>query len=23
MSDTRITRGNDLRLHKSCFKYDM
>jgi len=23
MSDTRITRGNDLRLHKSRFKYDM
>jgi len=23
MSDTRITRGNDLQLHKSHFKYDM
>jgi len=23
MSGTRITRGNDLRLHKSRFKYDM
>ena len=23
MSDTRITRGNDLRLQKSRFKYDM
>ena len=23
MSDTHITRGNDLRLNKSRFKYDM
>jgi len=23
MSDTRITMGNDLRLQKSRFKYDM
>ena len=23
MSGTRITRGNDLRLHKSRFKYGM
>jgi len=23
MSDTRITRGNDLQLQKSCFNYDI